>query len=76
MIQSAQLFGHYPFVGGDIPDSGADEHEGAVPVREAAHDARAPADLPAQPPDRAIRADASATPVPCGPAASWRARCA
>ena len=52
-----------PFVCGDVPDARADEHERAVPVGEAAHDARAPADLPVQPLDHVVRADAPAVPV-------------
>ena len=60
---------------GDVPDSGADEHERAVAVREAAHDARAPPDLPVQPFDHVVRADASCGVRPGTPAAGrWSSR--
>lgn len=52
-----------PFVRGGVPDARADEHERAVPVREAFHDARAPPDLAVEPFDHVVRADAPAAPV-------------
>lgn len=52
-----------PFVRGDVPDARADEHERAVPVREASHDAHAPPDLAVEPFDHVVRADAPAVPV-------------
>ena len=42
---------------GDVPGSGADEHQRAVAVRETADDARATPDLPVQPFDHVVRAD-------------------
>lgn len=46
-----------------MPDPRADEHEGAVAVREAAHDARAPPDLPVEPFDHVAGAYPPAVPV-------------
>ena len=46
-----------------MPDARADEHERAVPVREASHDARATSDLAVGPFDHVVRADAPAVPV-------------
>ena len=46
-----------------MTDAGAYEHQRAVPVGEAAHHARAPADLPVQPLDHVVRADPPAVPV-------------
>lgn len=43
-----------------MTDAGAYEHQRAVPVGEAAHHARAPADLPVQPLDHVVGADAAA----------------
>jgi hypothetical protein len=38
-----------PLCAGDMPQAGADQHECRVPIRKAAHDTGAPADLPIQP---------------------------
>lgn len=46
-----------PIVGGDVADPGADEHERAPAIREAADDAGAAADLPVQSFDHVVRAD-------------------
>ena len=43
--------------GGDVADPGADEHERAPAVREAADDPGAPADLPVEAFDHVVRAD-------------------
>lgn len=46
-----------PIVGGDVADPGADEHERAPAVGEAADDPGAPADLPVEAFDHVVRAD-------------------
>ena len=46
-----------PIVGGDVSDPGADEHERAPAVGEAADDPGAPADLPVEAFDHVVRAD-------------------
>ena len=46
-----------PLVGGDVADPGADEHERAPAVREAADHSGAPADLAVEPFDHVVRAD-------------------
>ena len=51
-----------PFVRGDVPDARAYKHQRAVPIWEAADHARAPPDLPVQPFDHVVRADAPAVP--------------
>lgn len=48
------------FVGGDVPDSGAYEHEGTPAVGEAAHDAGTPSDLLVKPFDYVASADTAA----------------
>ena len=42
----------------DMSQPGADQHQGGVPVRERPHHAGAPADLPVQPLDHIVGADA------------------
>ena len=46
-----------PIVGGDVSDPGADGHERAPAVGEAADDPGAPADLPVEAFDHVVRAD-------------------
>ncbi len=52
-----------PFAGGGVPDAGADEHERAPAVGEAARHAGATPDLAVEPFDHVVRADAPAAPV-------------
>ena len=46
-----------PFAGGGVPDAGADEHERAPAVGEAARNAGATSDLAVEPFDHVVRAD-------------------
>ena len=52
-----------PFAGGGVPDAGADEHERAPAVGEAARNAGATSDLAVEPFDHVVRADPPAVPV-------------
>mgnify|MGYP005765299845 FL=1 len=52
-----QVAARAPLVGGDVADPGADEHERAPAVREAADHSGAPADLAVGPFDHVVRAD-------------------